>query len=360
MSGISFPYVNSTSSAGSNSISISWDMNYGDIGIAAWAAQGMGYPHFYSPPTSLTDLQGNSWFLVSTSSGPANNLNTLSQLWICLSLAGGTGNVLTFNGNTGVDNSTGPAISVAEYDSVYPFQIYIGGLQVIAGPGDPSIGGPVINSIDLLNTYTSNSFTFRAIANNGSPGGANCSDTGLVVLTIQPNAVTEEFANSNLVAIALINQFYDILIVGANYNDGNTPTIPPFSVTNGTLRTYIIQSDGNEALGLADGDFPYLNGPMIANCGNPPNGTVGISYTTTMLADGGSGSYSWSQVGGTLPPGLSLDGGTISGTPTEVGKFNYSIQVTDGFTIIVLNCSISICPASGSSGSSNLAYYSRH
>ena len=58
--------------------------------------------------------------------------------------------------------------------------------------------------------------------------------------------------------------------------------------------------------------------------------TVGVSYTTTITASGGSGSYTFAVNSGSLPAGLSLSsGGILSGTPTAGGSFSFTIQATD-------------------------------
>jgi hypothetical protein len=62
-----------------------------------------------------------------------------------------------------------------------------------------------------------------------------------------------------------------------------------------------------------------------------PTGTVGVSYSQTLAATGGSGSYTWSVSAGALPAGLTLAVGTgvISGQPTTAGAPSFTIQVTD-------------------------------
>lgn len=51
----------------------------------------------------------------------------------------------------------------------------------------------------------------------------------------------------------------------------------------------------------------------------------------SLLATGGSKPYTWSIVGGALPTGLTLNaaGGTISGTPSAAGTYNFMLRVTD-------------------------------
>ncbi len=57
---------------------------------------------------------------------------------------------------------------------------------------------------------------------------------------------------------------------------------------------------------------------------------VGISYTQTLTANGGSPAYSYAPTAGSLPVGLTLSAsGVISGTPTAAGNYSFSVTATD-------------------------------
>jgi hypothetical protein len=87
----------------------------------------------------------------------------------------------------------------------------------------------------------------------------------------------------------------------------------------------------------------YPDGTSLANIQNQilvqispaslPAGTNGVAYpTTTFIATGGAFSppFTWSLPSGGLPSGLTLSsGGTISGTPTQTGTFDFNVELTD-------------------------------
>ncbi len=69
--------------------------------------------------------------------------------------------------------------------------------------------------------------------------------------------------------------------------------------------------------------------PVIS--GTPPHGVVGVAYSATLTASGGTGTLKWSQASGQLPAGLTFNTatGVISGTPTAVGTSAFVAQVVD-------------------------------
>jgi Putative Ig domain len=61
-----------------------------------------------------------------------------------------------------------------------------------------------------------------------------------------------------------------------------------------------------------------------------PNAALGVFYSQALLVTGGSAPYTWAQLTGTLPTGLSLSSaGVISGTPTVAGTYTFTVKATD-------------------------------
>src|SRR5439155_15230945 len=96
--------------------------------------------------------------------------------------------------------------------------------------------------------------------------------------------------------------------------------------------------------------------PLSITTASLSNGTVGAPYSETLAANGGTGTYTWSLRTGTLPAGLSLNGATISGTPTAAGPSTFTVQVSDGSsTPVSKQLSIAVSPAALSISTASLA-----
>lgn len=84
------------------------------------------------------------------------------------------------------------------------------------------------------------------------------------------------------------------------------------------------QGSQNYAVNIADCGIT-LDPPVL------PGGTVGVFYSQTISANGGTPPHTFSVTSGVLPDGLMLDNstGVISGIPTLEGSFNFTIRATD-------------------------------
>jgi hypothetical protein len=61
-----------------------------------------------------------------------------------------------------------------------------------------------------------------------------------------------------------------------------------------------------------------------------PDSTVGAAYNQTIMAAGGTSPYAFAITSGSLPAGLTLaSDGTLSGTPTAGGTFDFIVTATD-------------------------------
>ena len=96
------------------------------------------------------------------------------------------------------------------------------------------------------------------------------------------------------------------------------------------------------------GDSVIVVNSLVINTTSLPNGKAGSAYSTTLAASGGSGSYTWSLLSGSLPSGITLNAaGTITGTPTMPGAFTFTVQATDGHLSDSKSLSIQVAPKSG-------------
>lgn len=121
----------------------------------------------------------------------------------------------------------------------------------------------------------------------------------------------------------------------------------------------IVQNMGGQTA-RAPGAFTFV-GPLQIVSTSLPAGSVGIGYSSSLSASGGTPPYSWSTAGGALPAGLQLNsGGTIAGTPSTTGSYSFSAKVLDansasstaGFSLGIAAASgptiSSVAPNSGS------------
>ncbi len=118
-------------------------------------------------------------------------------------------------------------------------------------------------------------------------------------------------------------------VTGTTYTDNG--------VVDGTTYYYRVQAVATNAVCTGAMSACAQATPGSGGCGTItiapatlPAATVGIAYSQTLTATGGTGPYTFAVTTGSLPAGLTLGaGGTISGTPSAAGTSNFTVQATD-------------------------------
>jgi hypothetical protein len=124
-------------------------------------------------------------------------------------------------------------------------------------------------------------------------------------------------------------EYTQVAVVAANSTSHTDSTALPN--TSYTYRVRAFNSSGvssysSEATVITPSTAPSLS----VGTTSLPDATVSVPYSRSLVASGGAPDYTWTLESGALPAGLALSSaGTISGTPTTAGTFNFVTRVTD-------------------------------
>jgi hypothetical protein len=114
------------------------------------------------------------------------------------------------------------------------------------------------------------------------------------------------------------------LTLGANCLVSGTPTIA------GTSNLTVKATDSSNPQESTTGPVSLTINPAASlTITSPPAGTVGTPYTGPIGVSGGTGPYTCTITSGALPAGLTLNGCTITGTPTAPGTTTVTVKGTD-------------------------------
>jgi len=130
------------------------------------------------------------------------------------------------------------------------------------------------------------------------------------------------------------------LPAGLTMNSAGVISGTPTAVAVGTTNLTFVLTDSGKATALTATVTLGLTinaAPAITFTGTMPATAIYESsapYVGLATATGGAGSLTYSVAGGSLPPGLvllSTANGEISGTPSSVGTFNFTMKAADAF-----------------------------
>src|SRR5580704_13862878 len=114
---------------------------------------------------------------------------------------------------------------------------------------------------------------------------------------------------------------------GLGMNSAGVLSGTPTKAGSYTFQVTAIDSVKN----LANATYTITIGnSLILTTASPlPSGVSGTPYSTTIFASGGTPPYTFTLVGNG-PVGLSISAsGSLSGTPSQIGTFGFTVQVTD-------------------------------
>jgi hypothetical protein len=119
---------------------------------------------------------------------------------------------------------------------------------------------------------------------------------------------------------------YDIQAIVVGTNLFRTVTVP----TDGRTLWVRLWTQGYSSWVFNDYRYMAYSALRFTGMGsNLPSGTLNSSYNQLLQAAGGTAPYTWSWSGST-PPGMTLAAdGTLSGTPTTPGVYNFTLGLRD-------------------------------
>jgi hypothetical protein len=179
---------------------------------------------------------------------------------------------------------------------------------------------------------------------SGTPGESGTFDFTVSAADANSCLVDQAFTlQVNPVLSANITSQNDITCAGGS-NGALTVTpiggLPPYtyswSPSGGTSATAsgliagtytVTVTDASNAVSTATGTVSEPP-PIVFNTDLAP-AYLQMPYSTSIAATGGAGGFTYAVSQGALPPGLSLGGGLLSGTPTTTGAFTFEVEATD-------------------------------
>ena len=198
-------------------------------------------------------------------------------------------------------------------------------------------------------------YTITVTDNAGNSGTVDCSVTVYPPLTLACASANAEIGlaySSAMVASGGVPSYtYSInggsLPLGLSLNP-STGAITGTPTTGGTYNYTAQVADSNGDI-VTNSNCSITVAPALTLACASSSAEVGVPYSSALVTTGGLPSYTYSISNGSLPPGLSLNTttGTITGTPTTSGTYNYTAKVVDsiGATATNTSCSITVAPA---------------
>ena len=251
---------------------------------------------------------------------PGTNTGTHSLTLSANLLPGEVG--VSYNGTLSVSGGTAP----------YQFSISWG--QLPAGLVLGGTTGTISGSPGKQGTFN---FGIHVTDSKGQ-GGAHAfqltiSEASAVVVTVTPATATLQSAGTAQFT-ALVSNTSNVAVTWlaspGTISSAGFYQAPTVSVTTPATVTATSVADPTKSA-TASVTITASPVPTLAITTTSVSGaTVGTAYSNPLSATGGKSPYSWTVASGVLPAGITLQSaGSLSGTPSDSGQFNFTLQVAD-------------------------------
>jgi photosystem II stability/assembly factor-like uncharacterized protein len=223
----------------------------------------------------------------------------------------------------------------------------VGGAILTSIDGGASWTPEVTGVTDVLNSvYFSSSNVGYAIGENGTilKRTAGCGGITVNPQTIPNGTAGVTYTPTTFTATGGTSPYTftrtGALPAGMTFIGGTLSGMP---TQTGSFPITVTATDAAGCTGSRNYTLTINCPAIIVSPSSLPGGTVGEPYSQMITATGGTAPYSFSVTSGSLPLGLMLSGGTLSGTPTTQGTFNFTVTATDangcegsrGYTVVI-------------------------
>jgi hypothetical protein len=218
--------------------------------------------------------------------------------------------------------------------------------NVDAGPDNPVELGVKFSS--AMSGYITGARFYKASANRGTHTANLWTSTGTLLATAnftgetasgwqQVSFATPVPITAGTVYVMSYHADVGHFSISHGYFSGRTADNPPLRLLDSAYiysAGYAFPTNSNSANYWVDVVFSPTApppAPLAITTTTAPDGAVTVPYSATLSGTGGTLPFAWSISSGALPPGLSINAntGAISGTPTALGTYNFTIRLSD-------------------------------
>ncbi|MFM5672314.1 putative Ig domain-containing protein [Aeromonas hydrophila] len=192
--------------------------------------------------------------------------------------------------------------------------------------GIPSASGTFNLTLTATDANSASGFQAYSLVINGLPPVANAV-SATVAANSSANPITLNITGGAASSVAIASAANH----GTATASGTSITYTPTAGYAGSDSFTYTATNANGTSSPATVTITVSAPSIVVSPGALSNDSVGMAYSQTITATGGSAPYTYAITAGSLPAGLSLNtsSGVISGTPSASGTFNLTVTATD-------------------------------